>query len=174
MSLRIVRFTAGSGSLGPWGSLRLTGAASAVIKATNCADIELPSAVAEDLPGGIVVLNEANGRLLLLPYAGETISGFDLIDGKELFQPVTIPRDPDVGLRIADVRIVSAGGVLHLTEGSLSYFDENLLPSWRCDEDFTGWTFEGVSHREILLLAGDWTGREEHQVRYLDNGQRIS
>jgi hypothetical protein len=36
-----------------------------------------------------------------------------------------------------------------------------------------GWTFEGVSHREIRLTAGDWTGREEHQIRRLDNGQRI-
>jgi hypothetical protein len=86
---------------------------------------------------------------------------------------MTIQRDQDAGMRIADIRLVGIGGVLHLTEASLSYFGEDLLLSWRYDEDFMGWTFEGVSHREIRLTAGDWTGREEHQVRCLDSGQRI-
>lgn len=173
MNLSIVRIAAGSGSLGPWGSLRLTGASSAVIKATNCEDIELPALVAEDLPGGVTVLNEAKGRLLFLPYAGEIVVGFNLADGTELFPPMTIPRDQDAGMRIADVRLVDIGGILHLSEASLSYFGEDLLLSWRCDEDFMGWTFEGVSHREIRLAAGDWKGREKCQIRSLDSGQRV-
>jgi hypothetical protein len=173
VDLSIVRFAAGSGNLGPWGSLRLTGASSAVIKATNCDDIELPAPVAEDLPGGATVLNEAKGRLLFLPYAGEIVAGIDLAEGGELFPPMTIPRDQDAGMRIADYRLVGIGGVIYLTEGSLLRFGENLLLSWRYDEDFTGWSFEGVSHHEIWLTAGDWTGREERQIRSLDNGQRI-
>jgi len=169
-----VRFASGSGDLGPWGSLRLTGASSAVIKATNCEDIELPSPVAGDLPGGVAVLNEAKGRLLFLPDAGEIVAGFDLAEGGELFPPMTIPRDRDAGMRLADYRLVGIGGIVYLTEASLLRFGEELLLSWRYDEDFASWSFEGVSQCEILLTAGDWTGREEHQIRSLDNGQRIA
>jgi hypothetical protein len=172
VNLSIGRIGEGSGSLGSWGSLRLTGASSAVIKATNCEDIELPTLVAEDLPGAVAVLNEAKGRLLVLPYADEIVAGFDLAEGGKLFPPMTIPRDQDAGVRIADVRLVAVGGFLHLTEASLSCFGEDLLLSWRYDEDFTGWTFEGVSDREIWLTAGDWTGREERQNRSLANGGR--
>jgi len=77
-------------------------------------------------------------------------------------------------MRLADYRLVGIGGIVYLTEASLLRFGEELLLSWRYDEDFASWSFEGVSQCEILLTAGDWTGREEHQIRSLDNGQRIA
>jgi hypothetical protein len=89
VSLSLVRFAGGSGSLGQWGAMWLTGASSAVIKTTHCEDIDVPAAVAEDRPGGIVLLNDAMGRILFLPYRGEVMAGFDLADGEKLFPPVT-------------------------------------------------------------------------------------
>ena len=77
-------------------------------------------------------------------------------------------------MRLADYRLVDVGGIVYLTETSLLRFGEEFLLSWRYDEDFASWSFEGVSHCEILLTAGDWTGREEHQIRSLDNGRRIA
>src|ERR1700691_6317338 len=62
VNLSLVRFAGGSGSLGRWGTMWLTGASSAVIKTTHYEDIEVPGEVAEDRPGGIVLLNEAMGR----------------------------------------------------------------------------------------------------------------
>jgi hypothetical protein len=96
--------------------MRLTEASSAVIKATHCEDIEMPSGVAEGRPDDIALLNEAMSRLLFLPYRGEIIAGFDLTDGKELLPPITIPPDEDEGMRIPDFRIAEGGGVVYLTE----------------------------------------------------------
>jgi hypothetical protein len=42
------------------------------------------------------------------------------------------------------------------------------------DEDFAGWTIEGVTHNEVLLVSGDWTGREDRQSRSLTDGKRSS
>jgi hypothetical protein len=53
-------------------------------------------------------------------------------------------------------------------------FDEGLLPAWRHDdEDLGRWEFEGVTHREILLVSLDQKGREERQTWSLDDGRRI-
>jgi hypothetical protein len=55
--------------------------------------------------------------------------------------------------RLADYRLIGIGGIVYLTEASLLRFGEELLLSWRYDEDFASWAFEGVSHCEILLTA---------------------
>jgi hypothetical protein len=173
MTLNVVSFNAGSGTLGRWGTLRLTGAQSAVIQSMVGEDIELPAEVAADLPGP-VLLDEACGRLLFLPYSGEMVSALDLPTGEEIFEPVVIPRDGDVGMRRCDFRVVPTGGVLYLTEMSLLMFDESFVPLWRVDEDFGAWCFEEVTDRELLLVSGDWTGHEESQVRALASGDRVS
>jgi len=169
----LVRFAGGSGSLGRWGTMWLTGASSAVIKTTHYEDIEVPGEVAEDRPGGIVLLNEAMGRLLFLPYEGGIIAGFDLASGEELFRPVTLPRDENRGLRIPDYRILDGGGLIYLTECSLMRFGEDLLLIWRVGEDFGRWEIDGVSYREIVLVSVDERGRWEHQTWSLDDGRMI-
>jgi hypothetical protein len=45
--------------------------------------------------------------------------------------------------RLADYRLIGIGGIVYLTEASLLRFGEELLLSWRYDEDFASWAFEG-------------------------------
>lgn len=172
MNLIVVRFAGGSGSLGQWGTMWLTGASSAMIRTPNCEDIDVPADVAEDRPGGIVLLNEAIGHLLFLPYRGEVMAGFALAECEELFPPVTLPREEDPGLRVPDYRIIEGDGVVYRTERSLMRFGENLLLIWRSDDDFGRWEIDDVSSGEIVLVSLDERGRWEHQTWSLDDGWR--
>jgi hypothetical protein len=172
MTLEIINYTMGVGSLGKWGEIRLTGATSAFVRTTQCEDVELPGAISEQLPHGITILNEMTGRLLLLPFSGELVACYDLVNGNEAAPPVTIPRDVDVGMRIADFRLPQAGGVIYKTEKSLVYYTSDLDQAWRRDEDFAGWAFEGTYGTDIFLVSGDWTGNAQRQVRSLSNGEQ--
>ena len=144
----MVHFAGGSGSLSRWGTMRLTGAQSAVIRTPNCEDIDLPAGVAIDRPDGIVLLNE------------------------ELFPPATLPRDEDPGLRMADYETTADGSLVYLNERSLLRFGEDLMPIWRVTDDFGGWGIERVSAREIVLVALDEREPVAHQVWSLDDGWR--
>lgn len=169
----IVHVDRGSASLGSWGSLELTGSRSATIRTPQAEDVEVPEEVANELPAAIVILNPENGHLISLPYAGETVLSLDLGTSTPVNSLMTIPRDQDHGMRIADFRLVSELGVVYLTERSLALFNEDLRQVWRHDGDFMGWSFEGVTPDEIYLLTGDWSGYEEHQTRSMINGNVI-
>ena len=153
--------------------MRLTGAQSAVIRTPNCEDIDVPAGVAIDRPDGIVLLNDATGRILFLPYRGEVIAGFALAECEELFPPVTLQRDEDPGMRIADDEIIADGGIVYLTERSMMRFGEDFLPIWRVNDDFGGWGIDRVSVREIVLVALDEREPLERQVWSLDDGRMI-
>lgn len=168
----MVHFAGGSGSLSRWGTMRLTGAQSAVIRTPNCEDIDLPAGVAIDRPDGIVLLNDATGRILFLPYRGEVMAGFALAECEELFPPATLPRDEDPGLRMADYEITGDASLVYLNERSLLRFGEDLMPIWRVTDDFGGWGIERVSAREIVLVALDEREPVAHQVWSLDDGWR--
>lgn len=173
MTLSPVSITRGLARLGEWGTLELSGATSAVLRLNWSADAQIPEDVAPDLTGGVLLLNDELGRLLFLPYAGELVVAYDLREGEPLYSPLTIPRQADYGLRMAVVRVLPDGGVLHLTESTLAYFSEDCTPVWRQDEDFSGWSIEGVGLDAVHLVAGDWSGNEQRQRRSLVTGGRL-
>jgi hypothetical protein len=153
--------------------LDLTGVSSAVLRPTRSDDIELPEHVAEDLTGGVLLLNDAAGSLLSLPYAGDLVAAYDLTNGEPMYPPIVLHRNPDRGLRMATVRVIPGRGVVYLTEASLALFGDDCRPVWRKDEDFQGWTIEAQTGDELRLLAGDWAGREQRQARSLLDGARL-
>jgi hypothetical protein len=173
-TLNVVPISGGRASLGSWGTLELTGAASASLRLTWSENVELPEAVAADITTGVLLLNEEMGRLLYLPFAGELIVAYGLKQGEPLYPPVVIPRDDDRGMRMSIVRVLFGIDALYLTEATLARFSDDCTLLWRVDEDFAGWTVEGVTHDEVLLVSGDWTGREERQSRALSDGKRSS
>lgn len=137
-------------------------------------DVDLPEAVAADITGGILLLNEDLGRLLILPYAGEFVVAYGLREGTPIYPPLAIRRYADHGLRMAEVRLLLGLGALLLTESTLACFQEDCTLAWRQDGDFAGWTIEGTTCDEVLLLAGDWTGMEQRQRLALADGTRLS
>src|SRR5258708_33225260 len=104
MTLNVVPISGGRASLGSWGTLELTGAASAMLRLNWSEDVELPEVVAADITAGVLLLNEEIGRLLFLPYAGGLIVAYDLKEGGPAYPPVVIPRDDDRAIRLAIVR----------------------------------------------------------------------
>jgi hypothetical protein len=174
MTLDVVPISGGRASLGSWGTLELTGAASALLRLNWSENVELPEAVAADMTAGVLLVNEKVGRLLYLPYAGDLIVAYDLKEGELVYPPVIIPRHDDRGLRMSIVRVLPGVDALYLTEATLARFSGDCRLLWRVDEDFAGWTIEGVTHDEVLLVSGDWTGREERQSRALADGKRSS
>ncbi len=173
MTLNPVLITSGLAHLGEWGDLELTGATSALLRLKWTADLELPEAVAADLTGGVLLLNDQLARLLYLPYAGEQVVAYDLKEGTPLYPPITIPRQADRGLRMAAVRVLPDDGAIHLTESTLTCFREDCTLSWRQDDDFAGWAIEGVGLDAVHLVAGDWSGNEDRQSRSLADGDRL-
>lgn len=174
MTLNVVPISGGRANLGSWGTLELTGAASALLRLNWSENVELPEAVATDITSGVLLLNEEIGRLLFLPYTGELIVAYDLKAGGPAYPPVTIPRDDDRGMRMSIVRLLPGLDALYLTEATLARFGGDCRLLWRVDEDFGGWTIEGVTHDEVLLVSGDWIGREDRQSRTLADGIRSS
>ena len=172
MTLNVAVISEGRASLGTWGTLELTGAASALLRLIWSEDVELPEAVATDITDGVLVLNDEMGRLLFLPYAGELVVVYDLKEGEAAYPPLIIPRNDDHGMRMPVVRLLSGVGAIYLTEATLARFRDDCTLMWRIDEDFAGWAIEGITHDEVLLVASDWTGREERQSRTLANGSR--
>lgn len=173
MPLNPVLITRGVGRLGEWGELEVSGATSAVLRLKWTVDVELPEAVAVDLTGGVLLLNDQLGRLLYLPYAGELVVAYDLKGGVTLYPPITIPRHAEHGLRMAAVRALPDGGAIHLTESTLACFREDCTPAWRRDDDFSGWAIEGVGLDAVHLVAGDWSGNERRQSRSLASGDPL-
>ena len=175
MTLSVIPISGARASLGSWGTLELTGAASALLRLNWSENVELPEVVATDNTAGVLLLNEEIGRLLFLPYAGELIVAYDLKEGEPAYPPAAIPRDDDPGMRMSIVRVLPGGvDAMYLTEATLARFSGDCIPLWRVDEDFAGWTIEGVTHNEVLLVSGDWTGREDRQSRALTDGKRSS
>jgi hypothetical protein len=174
MSLNVVPISAGRAILGSWGTLELTGAAWALLRLNWSEDVELPEDVAADITAGVLLINEELGRLLFLPYAGELIVAYDLKGGEPVYPPVDIPRHDDRGMRMSIVRVLPGVDALYLTEATLARFGDDCGLLWRVDEDFAGWTIEGVTHDEVLLVSGDWTGREQRQSRGLTDGRPLS
>ena len=120
MSLDPVPISGGRARLASCGTVELIGRASAVLRLTRADDVELPETVAEDVTGGVLLLNDDLGRLLYLPYTGELVVAYRLEDGAPAYQPIRLPRDPDHGLRMATVRVLPNLGALHLTESTLA------------------------------------------------------
>lgn len=173
VTLDAVPVSGGLARLGSWGTLELTGAKSAVLRLNRSDDVELPEAVAADVTGGVLLLNDLIGRLLFLPYAGDLMVAYDLKEGKTAYPAIAIARNPDYGLRMATVRVLPGGfGVIHLTEATLSCFRADCTLAWRHDEDFAGWTVERTI-LEVHLKAGDWSGREQRQTRTLVDGTLV-
>ncbi|MGI8792043.1 MAG: hypothetical protein ACR2H3_02515 [Acidimicrobiales bacterium] len=173
MPLSPVSITGGLARLGEWGTLELSGATSAVLRLKWTADVEIPESLAPDLTGGVLLLNDRLGRLLLLPYAGELVVAYDLREGETLYPPIVIPRHADYGLRMAAVRVMPDDGAIHLTESTLARFSEDCSLAWRQDDDFAGWSIEGVGLETVNLIAGDWSGVEQRQSRSLASGSRL-
>ena len=173
MALIPVSIQRGVARLNDWGDLELSGATSAVLRLSWTADVELPEAVAADLTGGVLLLNDQLARLLYLPYAGEQVIAYDLREGTPLYSPITIPRQADRGLRMAAVRVLPDDGAIHLTESTLACFRADCTLAWRHDDDFAGWAIEGVGLDAVHLVAGDWSGNEHRQSRSLANGNRL-
>lgn len=173
VTLSVVPVSAGLARLGSWGTLELTGASSAVLRLTWSDNVELPEAVAADITGGVLLLNDEKARLLFLPYAGELVVAYDLKEGDTLYPGIAIPRNPERGLRMATVRVLPGLGAIHLTEATLSCFREDCTLVWRQDDDFAGWTVEATTLNQMHLVAGDWSGREQRQTRSLVDGTRL-
>lgn len=171
MNLSVVRCDAGSGSLGRWGTMRLRGVTDTVIRTPNCEDISVPEGVALDRPDGVVLLNEATGRILFLPYRGEVMASFALAECAELFPPVTLPRDEDPGMRMADYEITADGGIIYLNECCMIRLSADFLPVWRVNGDFDGWGFEEVTVHQIELVALDEREPLKRQIWSLDGGR---
>jgi hypothetical protein len=174
MTLNVIPISGGRANLGSWGTLELIGAASALLRLNWSENVELPETVAADITAGVLLLNEEIGRLLFLPYAGELIVAYDLKEGEPAYPPVAIPRDDDRGMRMSIVRLLPGVDAVYLTEATLARFSGDCMLLWRVDDDFAGWTIEGVTHDEVLLVSGDWTGREDRQSRTLADGIRSS
>lgn len=64
--------------------------------------------------------------------------------------------------------------LLDTAEATLARFSGECMLLWRVDEDFAGWTIEGVTLDEVLLASSDWIGREDRQSRALADGTRSS
>ncbi|WP_143465502.1 hypothetical protein [Kribbella sp. ALI-6-A] len=172
MPLHIVPLTAGTASLGCWGSVVLSGGSPAILRLARSEDLELPLDVDADITAGVLLLNDELGRLLYLPYAGDSVVSYDLERGEDLFPAIHLRRDADHGMRTAEVRIAPGLGVVHLTEVTLMLFTEECALAWRRDDNFAGWSIEEITHQELVLMAGDWSGREERQTRSLEDGRR--
>lgn len=174
MTLNPVPISGGIAPLGAWGAVDLKGSSGAVLRLSWADDVELPSAVAEDITGGVLLMNDSLGRLLYLPYAGHLIVAYDLRKGALAYPEITLPRNPDHGLRMATSRVVPGGGVIYLAESTLARFREDCTLAWRKDEDLLGWALEGLSLEKVDLVAGDWTGKQERQRRALVDGGRLA
>lgn len=173
MTLSVAPVSAGHANLGSWGTLELTGARSAVLRLAWTEDIQVPEAVAADITGGVLLLNDEMGRLLCLPYAGELLIAYDLKEGDPVLTPMIIPRSNHFGLRMAAVRLLPGLGAIHLTESTLACFREDCTLAWRLDEDLAGWTIEGTTLDEVHLLSADWAGNEQRQCRSLVDGTQL-
>jgi len=160
-------------SLGSWGTLDLTGAF-ALLRLKWSDDVEVPESVSQDLLGGVILLNDEKGLLLLLPYESEAVVSYNLRDGKQLHSPVILRRDEDRGLRMATAVVIPGRGAAHLTEFTLSLFQEDCSLAWTREDDFQGWIIKGSTAHELLLLSADWAGHEFHQSRSLQDGRRLS
>lgn len=90
MSLNVAPVSGGLANLGSWGTLELSGARSAVLRLAWAGDNQVPDAVAADVTGGVLLLNDEMGRLLCLPYASELVIAYDLQEGDPVFAPMTI------------------------------------------------------------------------------------
>lgn len=173
MDIGVVGLSSGRASLGQWGSLHLIGRREAVVRSTVREDFAIPPEIAEELPPGVAVLADGVGRLLCLPYSGESIACIDLVEGSLAYPLIQLHREADRGLRMATVRLVPGWGVLHLTEESLCLFDRVLGLAWRREASFMGWSIEGVQDGRVMLLDADWEGRERRQVVSLADGDVV-
>jgi hypothetical protein len=169
--MRQLSIDRGEADLGKWGQLRLTGAESATVVAAAAADIELPETIAAELVDAGLVLNEETGTLLVLPYSGEYVGKVSLFGESPSVE--AIPRDPEAGLRLADLKVVSPAAVIFLTERLLMCFGPDLGQIWRVNGDFLGWGIACVRTDELELVSSDWSGREDRQRRSLASGQRL-
>lgn len=170
MPLSPVPVERGTARLADWGTIELTGATSAVLRPAWAADVDLPESVSADLTAGVLLLNDEAGRLLFLPYAGDEVVAYDLKAGELLYPAVSFPRHQDHGLRMAVVRLLPDVGVVHLTEATLALYRVDCTLAWRQDDDFAGWSIEGVGLDEVHLISGDWSGNEQRQGRSLADG----
>jgi hypothetical protein len=172
MPLSPVPLDRGTARLADWGTVELSGATSAVLRLASAADVGLPASVAADLTGGVLLLNDDEGRLLFLPYAGHEVVAYDLKEGELLYPVVSLPRHQEQGLRMAVVRLIPNLGVMHLTEATLTLYWDDCTVAWRQDDDFGGWSIEGIGLDEAHLVTGDWSGNEQRQRRSLADGTR--
>jgi hypothetical protein len=171
MMLRQVSLRPGGTDLGDWGALRLTGDES-VVAPRQALDVELPGPVAETVTHAGLILNEAQGVLLVLPFQAETVARIELVETDEPYSEFEVPRDEDRGLRVADLRVID-DGVLFLTERSVLRFAVDLRLVWRVDGDFLGWVFEAVEDGRIVLGCSNWSGEEFRQVLSIEDGRRL-
>lgn len=160
-------------SLGDWGTVEPTGA-SALLRLKRSEDVELPPSVSEELLGGVILLNNEKGWLLILPYESEVVVSYDLRNGVQLHSPVLLRRHVDRGMRTATAVVIPGRGAAHLTESTLSLFREDCSLAWTREDDFLGWIIKGSTPHELLLLSADWAGHEFHQSRSLEDGRRFS
>lgn len=69
----------------------------AVTKARKAPDVDLPDVVAQELTHAALVLDDARGEMLILPFAGEAIAYVTLMMSGVQCSVTYIPRDDDVG-----------------------------------------------------------------------------
>ena len=174
MTMKVVSLSAGSAPLGRWGSLVVDGRATAVIKATMCADIELPTEVAEGLGNSPIVIEDRAGRALFLPYASELIVCADLASGGLAYPPIRVTRDRDSGMRSSSIKLAEGLGVVFLAETVLMLFSSpDFQVAWRQEGDFLGWSIEDVGEVHLSLHRGDWQGGGVREVRSILDGERV-
>lgn len=123
MAFQVVeRFRGGVADLGQWGSLHLTGADAAVIKARQAPDIALPEVLAAELTHAALMLDDARGALLIRPFAGESIARVTLTMSDEQCSITCIPRHDDPGM---------LGGLRSPRRGRCPVHDRALLDAVR-------------------------------------------
>lgn len=174
MTLSPIAICNGAARLGSWGTLELSGPSSALLRPSMAENTELPESVAADLVAAVLLLNDQDGKLLILPYAGELAVAYDLKTCELAYPATSLPRNADPGLRIATVRTVFHLGVVHLTEATLVLFREDGAVAWRKEGDFSGWAIEGATSDDLLLVLADWAGNEDRQTRSMATGDVTS
>lgn len=174
MPLYTVPISRGVATLGRWGSLVLTGAASGVLQLTLSEDVELSEAIAANITTpNVRLLNDELGRLLFLPYEGDAVAAYDLSAGDMIYPPILLSRNRDDDMRMADVRLLMGAGVVYLTESALALFREDCTLAWLVEDDFVGWDFEAITPEKIHLLFVEWSGRELRQTISLADGRQL-
>lgn len=145
-----VELVGGEVPLGPWGRIEVSGLESARVETGGGATLEFAPEVAQHLDDTVCWLDEADGRLLLVPRTEERILRVDLLQGV-IDEVDWLVRDEDDDLRFVSVRPGPASALLILYERGLLCLEPDGRKRWHVLHDDLSAEIVAVDDDEVIL-----------------------